>query len=131
MALEEDGGVLSPTTYSNRCSGVNPVNLGPVKLAIVADVHGNLVALEAVLADHCDIRRAYVRVIGDLTVANCGSVGLPFDGDPRASYLVVTDGRAANRRVAYDVERAAAEVLASGIPDAEGVAAVYRTARPP
>jgi hypothetical protein len=57
-------------------------------------------------------------------------VGLPFDGDQRASYLVIDDGRVENRRVDYDRERAVAEVLASGLPEAEAVATMYRTARP-
>ena len=72
-----------------------------------------------------------MREIGDLTVANTGSVGLPYDGDPRSSYLVVTDGRCENRRVAYDVERAVAEVEAVGQPGAAKIVKAYRTAAPP
>jgi putative phosphoesterase len=83
------------------------------------------------LAVYCHIHRPYVREMGDLTVANTGSVGLPFDGDPRASYLVVDGGRPENRRVAYDVERAVQEVHDSGHPDAEGIATIYRTASAP
>lgn len=86
--------------------------------------------LGARIAVYCHIHRPFVRTIGDLTVANSGSVGLPFDGDPRASYLVIEDGRVENRRVDYDVERAVAEVLASGLPEADAVATMYRTARP-
>jgi putative phosphoesterase len=82
------------------------------------------------VAVYCHVHRAYARTIGDLTVANCGSVGLPYDGDARASYLVVTDGAVEHRRVAYDVERAAAEALASGMPEAESVVHTYRTAAP-
>lgn len=41
----------------------------------------------------------FVRSMDGLIVANAGSVGLPFDGDPRASYLLVGDGRAVIRRV--------------------------------
>jgi len=86
--------------------------------------------LGARVAVYCHIHRPFVRRIGDLTVANSGSVGLPFDGDQRACYLVIEDGRVENRRVAYDRERAVAEVLASGLPEAEAVATMYRTARP-
>src|SRR5438105_1203857 len=46
------------------------------------------------LAVYCHIHRPYVRELGDLTVANTGSVGLPFDGVTRASYLLVEDGKA-------------------------------------
>lgn len=85
--------------------------------------------LGARIAVYCHIHRPFVRQLGDLTVANTGSVGLPFDGDPRASYLLVTDGSCQTRRVAYDVERAVAEVMASGHPAAAAIAAMYRTAR--
>ena len=89
--------------------------------------------LGARVAVYCHIHRPFVRRIGDLTVANSGSVGLPFDGDQRACYLVIEDGRVENRRVAYDRERAVAEVLASGLPEAEAwrtVRSAERTARP-
>jgi diadenosine tetraphosphatase ApaH/serine/threonine PP2A family protein phosphatase len=34
---------------------------------------------------------------------NPGSVGMPFDGDPRASYAIVADaGELEHRRVEYD-----------------------------
>ena len=45
------------------------------------------------LAVYCHIHIPFVRGLDDqLTVANTGSVGLPFDGDPRASYLLIEDG---------------------------------------
>lgn len=96
-----------------------------------AELRATYAPLAARLAVYCHIHRPYVRPIGDLTVANTGSVGLPFDGDPRASYLVVEDGRPEIRRVAHDVERAVADVLASDLPEADAVAGVYRTARMP
>ena len=83
------------------------------------------------LAVYCHIHRPYIRELADLTVANTGSVGLPFDGDPRSSYLVVVEGRPQIRRVNYDVERAASEVEESGHPDGAAIAAIYRAARPP
>lgn len=53
---------------------------------------------------HIPVRREIVRPDGGTTlVVNPGSVGLPFDGDPRAAYgLVHDDGRVELRRVAYD-----------------------------
>jgi putative phosphoesterase len=87
--------------------------------------------LGARVAVYCHIHRPYVREIGTLTVANTGSVGLPYDGDPRSSYLLVTDGRCENRRVTYDVERAAAEAEALGLPGAAKIGRAYRTATPP
>ena len=51
--------------------------------------------------------------VGDrgIEVVNPGSVGMPFDGDPRAAYaLVGLDGDVELRRVGYDHERSAAAV---------------------
>ena len=61
--------------------------------------------------------------------ANSGSAGNPFDGDPRASYLLIAGDRADVVRVDYDVEREVAMVLASGYPDAERIAEMRRSGR--
>jgi putative phosphoesterase len=46
---------------------------------------------------------------GGVELVNPGSVGMPFDGDPRAAYaLLDDDGRFSHRRVEYD-HRASAE----------------------
>jgi predicted phosphodiesterase len=52
-------------------------------------------------------------------LVNPGSVGQPRDGDPRAAYALYSpEERAVEfRRVAYDVERAAAKIRAAGLPD--------------
>jgi predicted phosphodiesterase len=85
---------------------------------------------EAGLVVYGHIHTPYIRRIGGLTVANSGSVGAPFDGDPRASYLLVRDGREPELvRVEYDVDREAAVLLASGYPDAERLAAMRRAGR--
>jgi diadenosine tetraphosphatase ApaH/serine/threonine PP2A family protein phosphatase len=53
-------------------------------------------------------RRSAVR---DIELLNPGSVGMPFDGDPRAAYAVLhPDGDIEHRRVAYDHEASAARV---------------------
>jgi predicted phosphodiesterase len=46
------------------------------------------------------IHRPYVRGLARLTVANSGSVGLPYNGDWRASYLLIENGHAVVPRVA-------------------------------
>jgi predicted phosphodiesterase len=96
--------------------------------ATLRDVYGGLGAR---LAIYCHIHVPYVRQLDGLTVANTGSAGLPFDGDPRASYLLVEDGRCEHRRVQYDVERAVAAAQDSGLPGWETPAGVYRTGRRP
>ena len=54
-------------------------------------------------------------------VVNAGSVGKPKDGDPRACYVVLEasgkDLDVAFNRVPYDVERAAAAIEATTMPD--------------
>ncbi len=46
-----------------------------------------------------------------IELVNPGSVGMPFDGDPRAAYAVISDdGRLEHRRVSYDHLASAAAV---------------------
>jgi diadenosine tetraphosphatase ApaH/serine/threonine PP2A family protein phosphatase len=48
---------------------------------------------------------------GGVELINPGSVGMPFDGDPRAAYaLLHDDGKIEHRRIAYDHAAAADEV---------------------
>jgi putative phosphoesterase len=80
-------------------------------------------------AVYCHIHTPFVRQLPELTVCNTGSVGLPFDGDPRASYLLIEDGVPTVRRVAYDVEAEVRSLRASGYPLAEWLAANRLTGR--
>ncbi len=52
-------------------------------------------------------------------LVNCGSVGQPRDGDPRAAYGIVdTANRTVTiRRVIYDVATAQTKILAAGLPE--------------
>jgi len=54
---------------------------------------------------------AFAREARGVELVNPGSVGMPFDGDHRAAYAVVTEGGAVeHRRVGYDHEASAAAV---------------------
>jgi len=75
------------------------------------------------------IHRPYVRRLPALTVMNSGSVGLPYDSDWRASYLLVDDGVPSIRRVAYDLQRARADLAAARYPLAAWLAEVQRQGR--
>lgn len=75
------------------------------------------------------------RMVGGRRVVNPGSVGLPFDGDPRASYVLVelTPGggyQVELRRVVYDVEAVIRHLFAIRHPTADVGAYNLRTARP-
>lgn len=77
---------------------------------------------------YCHIHKPYVRQVDGLTVCNTGSVGMSFDGDQRASYLLIQDGRPETRRVAYDVDAEIDRLLASGYPQAAWLAEILRRA---
>ena len=62
------------------------------------------------------IHRSFVRRIGNMTVANTGSVSQSYDGDTRASYLLMDGESVVIRRVAYDVQQEADDLLRSGLP---------------
>jgi predicted phosphodiesterase len=84
--------------------------------------------LAAKIAVYGHIHRPFVRSMHELTVVNCGSVGMPWDGDPRASYVVIDDGIPRLVRVAYDVEREAAVMRRSRYPDAARLTEMRRRA---
>jgi predicted phosphodiesterase len=61
---------------------------------------------------------------------NTGSVGLSYDGDPRASYLILDNGSPSIRRVEYDVEAELKALSACGLPGAEWTARMLRSSSP-
>jgi putative phosphoesterase len=75
--------------------------------------------LNAGIVVYCHIHRPFIRTVGEMTICNCGSVGSPYDGDPRASYLMMDDWKPAIRRVEYDVEKEVGRLLASDHPHKE------------
>lgn len=84
--------------------------------------------LNAPVVVYGHIHKPYIRIVGGRTVANCGSVGLPQDGDPRASYLVLDHGKVEIRRVEYDVTREIQALIQSGLPHAEWVGSMLQSA---
>jgi putative phosphoesterase len=81
------------------------------------------------MAEKCDadimiyghIHKPYRKDIGGKIFINAGSVGKPKDGDTRACAALVDITNAAVRteftRVSYDLEKVAAAISASGLPD--------------
>ena len=60
---------------------------------------------------------------GGVELINPGSVGMPFDGDPRAAYAMVqSDGSVVHRRAAYD-HQASADAVRERLGDAGEVPA--------
>ncbi len=76
------------------------------------------------------IHRSYIRHLNDMTVANSGSVSLSYDGDPRASYLLIEDLKPSIRRVEYDIDKEVKALATSGLPHAEWIARMLRSGTP-
>ena len=53
--------------------------------------------------------------LGTCQVLNPGSVGQPRDGDPRAAYAIIENGRVELKRIEYDVEAAVRQLQNSRI----------------
>jgi putative phosphoesterase len=70
------------------------------------------------------------RRAGGVRVVNAGSVGMPYEGDVAAFWVLVDGGEPAFRRTPFDVERAAAEIAASGWPGAAAFVAENLLAAP-
>jgi putative phosphoesterase len=60
--------------------------------------------------------KPFIKIMGNTTIINPGSVGQPRDNDPRASYAVIENGEASIRRVTYDIEKTVKDLERSGIP---------------
>jgi predicted phosphodiesterase len=82
------------------------------------------------IAVYGHIHRSYVRHLPNLTVVNTGSVSLSYDGDPRAAYLLLDESEPTIRRVEYDVEQEVRALHDRGIPHADWVAKMLKTASP-
>lgn len=75
---------------------------------------------------HCP----FVRSFAGKTVANTGSVGLPYDGDPRASYVIIDGQSIQIKRVEYDIDREIKAIHARGIRYAAWIGKMLTSARP-
>jgi predicted phosphodiesterase len=73
-------------------------------------------AVDGVLRRPCELDRPMTS--DELRwLVNPGSVGQPRDGDPRASYLTISNGGALTfQRVAYEIPAVQAKILAAGLP---------------
>jgi diadenosine tetraphosphatase ApaH/serine/threonine PP2A family protein phosphatase len=90
----------------------------PMANASDEELQSTYAPLRAPLVVYGHIHCPYIRRLQGMTVANAGSVSQSYDGDTRASYLVIDGESIAIRRVEYDVESEAMELLRSGLPHA-------------
>jgi diadenosine tetraphosphatase ApaH/serine/threonine PP2A family protein phosphatase len=65
-----------------------------------------------------------------MLVANTGSVSMSYDGDRRASYLLIDDSKPVIRRVEYDVKKEIDGLSACGLPHRDWIARTLLSASP-
>jgi predicted phosphodiesterase len=90
---------------------------GPLGQPIVAYGHTHRPAIRS-LTGHPEL------------LINIGSVGLPYDGDPRASYLLLDGSVPSIRRVEYNIEKELKALSSCGLPGAEWTAKMLQTSSP-
>ena len=82
------------------------------------------------VAVYAHIHRPYVRNLSEMIVANTGSVSLSYDGDTRASYLLLDGPTPTIRRVEYDLNKELKALSSCGFPHADWIARSLEAASP-
>jgi putative phosphoesterase len=94
-----------------------------------------MMGTEADLYVYAHIHRPYIRYINGKCIINLGSVGLPFDGLPKASYALVDIHEGTFQtsiiRVRYDIEKTIKQFEESDYPNRETMIAVLKHAKQP
>jgi predicted phosphodiesterase len=99
----------------------------PMLAASDAELQSVYAPLGQPIAVYAHIHRSFIRSVSGMVVANTGSVSLSYDGDPRASYLLLDESKPTIRRVEYDVDRELNALSACGFPHADWVAKILHT----
>ena len=76
--------------------------------------------LQGIQADFVCVGHTHIQChlqLEDKQLLNPGSVGQPRDGDPRAAYAIIENGRVHLRRVEYDIEATLRQMQDSGVED--------------
>ncbi len=73
----------------------------------------SLVDVDLLLTGHTHVQGLFETAAG--RVLNPGSVGQPRDGDPRAAYAIIDNGRIELKRVSYDIDLAVARMRDQGV----------------
>lgn len=107
----------------------SPDNLwrAPLDKADDKELESTYTVLGSSVVVYGHIHRPYIRQLPSMKVANTGSVSLSYDGDSRASYLLIDGESIANRRVTYDVESEARDLLGSALPRAGWLSRMLRS----
>ncbi len=76
------------------------------------------------------IHRSFIRHVSGMTVINSGSVSLSYDGDRRASYLLLDDLEPTIRRVSYDLDKEVKALSRCGLPHSGWIAKTLESGHP-
>jgi predicted phosphodiesterase len=104
--------------------------LSPAHTASDAELEPVYGPLGQPIAIYGHIHVPFIRNVSGTIVANSGSVGLPYDGDRRAAYLLLDESTPIIRRVEYDVDREIEALSGCGIPHAGWIAKMLDSASP-
>lgn len=103
--------------------------------ASVEQLQTKILSEKAAITVYAHIHLPYVRYVNGKCMINTGSVGLPFDGFPLASYAVVEAEnnryRATIERVPYDLDKVVEQYTSGDYPNAETMIRVIRHAKSP
>ena len=122
--LETHPVLYSHERFSLVHAAPNDVWRSPMANATDEELQSTYAPLRSPIVVYGHIHTSFIRKLPGMTVANSGSVSQSYDGDTRASYLVIDGGNVAIRRVEYDVQAEADDLLHSGMPNAEWLARI-------
>jgi predicted phosphodiesterase len=123
-----------PTVYTGDGFTVvhaSPGDLWRAPMANAADeeIQRTYAELGVPIVIYGHIHVSYVRRLRGMTVANAGSISQSYDGDRRAAYAVIDGENVTIRRVEYDAESEARDLLHSGLPHAEWLSRILLAGR--
>ena len=82
------------------------------------------------IVTYAHIHHPYTRSVSARVIANTGSVSLSWDGDARASYLLLDDSTPWIRRVACDLDKELEALFHCDLPPREWIAKTLESALP-
>jgi len=122
--VEDLGSVLfchgSPRSDEEIITRLSPTErLGPILEHVDEDV---------IVCGHTHVQ--FDRSVGGKRVVNSGSVGMPYEDEPGAYWMLITD-EIEFRRTEYDLGEAAALIAATGFPESEELIEMLKRPPPP
>lgn len=127
--LEKLPMAYSHETFTLVHASPNDLWRAPAANASDAELQSTYASLCAPIVIYGHIHCPYVRRVEGMTIANAGSAGQSYDGDTRASYLLIDGESIEIRRAAYDVESEAHDLLRSGLPHGDWMARILRAGK--